>query len=134
MGREYFVTGSNIEMDKDSIVLRGRRSQSGPEIEIRLPAETILSLAMHVRRAKAGHQAMNTPQRSADWKHVHALPVRTAQVHATTDQTMGTCLLVLDPGTDVELQLSLPNIEFVRQLAAELQNAADQSPQGTRPN
>jgi hypothetical protein len=45
------------------------------------------------------------------------------------DQTIGRCLLVLDEGTDAELQLSFPSAGFVRELAGELLAAADRIPQ-----
>lgn len=129
MGREYLITGSDIQASKDSVVLRGKRSQSGPEIELRVPVGTLLSLAMHARRAQQGHQAMTTEQLATNqWKLVHPLPIQVAQVHPTADQTMGACLVVLDPDTDVELQLSFPTVEFVRQLGEALIAAADQAP------
>lgn len=130
MGKEYLVSGSSIELDKDSVVLRGKRSQSGPEIEMRVPVGTLLSLAMHVRRSASGQQAMTTDQKTAGWKRVHPLPIQVVQVHPTDDQTMGACLLVCDPGTDVELQLSLPTIELVRKLSDALLEAADQHRSG----
>ena len=55
----------------------------------------------------------------------HALPVATAQVLTVDDQTLGQCLLVLDPGTDVELQLSLQGLDLVRGIAEELMKIAD---------
>jgi len=126
MRREYFVSGSSIEIEKDSIVLRGKRSQSGPEIDIRVPVGTFLSLAMLLRRAAAGYEAKTTEQVHPDWKRVHPLPIQVVQIHPTDDQTMGACLLVFDPGTDVELQLSLPTAELVRSLGIALIEAADQ--------
>lgn len=130
MGKEYLVSGSSIELDKDSVVLRGKRSQSGPEIEMRVPVGTLLSLAMHVRRSTAGRQAMVTDQATPGWKRVYPLPIEVAQVHPTEDQTLGACLLVCDPGTDVELQLSLPTTELVRALGEALIEAADQHRMG----
>ncbi|WP_338633048.1 hypothetical protein [Afipia carboxidovorans] len=126
MGKEYFVSGSRFDLEHSSVVLQGRRSASGPEIDLRIPVGTLLSLAMHCRRAIQGQRAMATQQVADGWKKVHPLPVRTAQVLATDDQTLGACLLALDSGTDAELQLSFPTIEFVRQLGNALLAAADE--------
>lgn len=127
MGREYLVSGSRFEMQNRALVLKGKRSQAGPEIELRIPIDVLLSLAMHARRAERGHHARGTAQpENSEWKLVHALPIHAAQVHSTPDQTMGACLLVFDPGTDVELQLSLPTVELVRKLGEALIECADQ--------
>lgn len=128
MTKEYLVSGNRFDLANDSVVLTGKRSASGPEIRLRVPVGTLLSLAMHARRALAGAQAQKA-ETVAGWKQVSALPIRTAKVLVPDDQTIGRCLLVLDEGTDAELQLSFPSAGFVRELAGELLAAADRIPQ-----
>lgn len=125
MGKEYLVSGSSFDLPNQSVVLRGKRSQSGPEISLRVPIDLLLSLAMHTRRAVQGHRAMTAEQKTEGWKLVHALPVQAATVHPTDDPTLGQCLLVLDPGTDVELQLSFQSTELVQGVAHALLDAVD---------
>lgn len=123
--KEYLVSGSTIDTKSNSVVLRGKRTPTGQEIALRIPVGTLVSLAMHTRRALAAQQAQAAPPAPNGWRAVHALPVATAQVLTVDDQTLGQCLLVLDPGTDVELQLSLQGLDLVRGIAEELMKIAD---------
>lgn len=125
--KEYLVSGSTIEVQSNSVVLRGKRSPTGQEIALRIPAATLVALAMHTRRAMAAQQAQAAPTAPDGWRAVHALPVSSAQVLATDDRTLGQCLLVLDPGTDVELQLSLQSRDLVQGIAEELMKIAKAS-------
>lgn len=127
--KEYLVSGSNFDLENDSVVLRGKRNIAGQEIALRIPVGTLISLAMQTRRAVAGLQAQQTPQAAAGWRLVHPLAVQKASVHAIEDQTIGQCLLVLDPGTDVELQISFQTRELVQGVAEEMLKVADS---GTR--
>jgi hypothetical protein len=126
--KEYRLTGWQFDASNDRVTLIARRSESGPEIQIQAPMTMLASLGMHARRALQGHRNHSEPVHG-DWKAAHALPVQTARILNSDDQTVGRCLLVLDPGTDVELLLSLQTDELVRGLAEALQEAADQPAQ-----
>jgi len=83
------------------------------------------SLAMQARRVMAAHQAKkDRATGQGEWMAVHPLPVETARVETMPIATGAVCLLMLDPGTDVELQLYFRSTDTARQVGEALVAAA----------
>jgi hypothetical protein len=121
--KDYRLSGWRIDVEAGEMVVKGRRSANGPEIALRIPLEVAAALGPHALRA--AHARQNT-RLGAEWQKASALPVRTVNVLSTEHQTIAPCLIALDAGTDVQLLLSLPTIELVRELGHALIEAADE--------
>lgn len=128
MTKELLVSGSEWMLDRNAVLLKAKKSQSGPETHVVMPLSVLVSLAMHARRAVAAKAAAEMHKKdAAGYYAVTPLPIQTAKVLPTDGRTMGACLLVLDQGTDVELQLSIPTPEFARDLGEALLAAATEA-------
>jgi hypothetical protein len=123
--KDYRLSGWRIDVESGEMVVRGRRSATGPEISLRIPLEVAAALGPHALRA---NHARQNRKLNYDWQKASALPVRTANVLSTEHQTIGACLLALDAGTDVQLLLSFDSIELARELGHALIEAADHAP------
>src|SRR5262249_7726695 len=72
---------------------------------VTFPTAMLPALAMQARRVLAAHQATKSrSEAKGGWMAVHPLPIETARVDTMQIQTGHVCLLMLDPGTDVEIQ------------------------------
>lgn len=116
------ITGSVWDHENGDVVFLGEGGA-----RMRMPIPNLFPLVAHARRIWSARElAQHRPRDVGGWTFVRPTDADVFRVHTMSTETGDACVLLIDPGTDRELQLSVLNPATVRELGEALIEAAGQ--------